>query len=253
MIEIFLAKSRIVIFIIYGSHNDAPRAFRSLQGRNIYDGCCQLGIELLPVSPSSDATKLKVMRMPQQAATKVDAAQQEAEAIVQQEPEAAQTSASTAAAKAHKEAAAEAHEVAAPEEEAGATQMQIRAARTVGAAKRITAEQPGATAQLVAAVLQRGVKIKITEAQKEVRLPATLIGEPPTASDLAAATQPEAAPGVELGIIEVSLDVPRHGAVGAARPWFSACSLRTSCLSGRGVVLWTLAHYLPMRIKEGVG
>jgi hypothetical protein len=64
--------------------------------------------------------------------------------------------------------------------------MQISAARTVGAAKRITADQPGATAQLVAAVLQQGVTI--TEAQKEVRLEATLIGEPPTASDLAAAT-----------------------------------------------------------------
>jgi hypothetical protein len=144
MIEIFPAKSRIVVFIIYGSHNDAPLAFRSLQGRNIY--------ELLPVSPSSDATKLKVM--PQQAATKVDASQQEAEAKVQQEAEAAQTCASTAAANAHKEAAAEAHEVAAPEEEAGVRQMQISAARTVGAAKRITAEQPGATAQLVTAVLQ---------------------------------------------------------------------------------------------------
>jgi hypothetical protein len=230
-IEIFPGKSRIVVFIIYGSHNDAPRAFRSLQGRNIYDGCCQLGIELLPVSPSSDATKLKVM--PQQAATKVDTLQQEAGAKVQQEPEAAQTRVSTAAAKPHKEAAAEAHEVAAPEEEAGATQLQISAAWTVGAAKRITAEQPVTTAQLVVAVLQRGVTI--TEAQKEVRLAATLIGEPPTASDLAAATQHEAAPVVELGIIEVSLDVPRHGAVGAARPWFSACSLRKSCLSGRGV------------------
>jgi hypothetical protein len=43
----------------------------------------------------------------------------------------------------------------------------------------------------VAAVLQQGVTI--TEAQKEVRLEATLIGEPPTASDLTAATQPEAA------------------------------------------------------------
>ena len=48
-IEIFPAKSRIVVFIKYVSPHDAPRAFRSLQGRNIYDGCCQLGIELLPV------------------------------------------------------------------------------------------------------------------------------------------------------------------------------------------------------------
>jgi hypothetical protein len=71
-IEIFPAKSRIVVFIVYGSHHEL---FRSLQGRNIYDGCCQLGIELLPVSPSLDATKLKVMT--QQAVTKVDAPQQE--------------------------------------------------------------------------------------------------------------------------------------------------------------------------------
>jgi hypothetical protein len=263
-IEIFPAKSRIVVFIIYGSHHDAPRAFRSLQGRNIYDGCCQLGIELLPISPSLDATKLKVMT--QQAVTKVDAPQQEAEARVHQEPEAAQMHVSTAAAsamrgtmigqpqaaaKAHKEAAAEAHEEAAPEEGAGATHMQITAARTMGAPKRITAEQPGATAQLVAAVLQRGVTI--IEAQKEEKLEATLIREPPTASDAAAAAQPEATPVVALGIIEVALDVTRHGAVGAARPWLSACSLRTSCLSGRGVVLWTVARCLPMRLREGVG
>jgi hypothetical protein len=68
-----------VVFIIYGSHHDAPWAFRSLQGRNIYDGYCQLGIELLPISPSLDATKLKVMTQP---VTKVEAPQQEAEARV---------------------------------------------------------------------------------------------------------------------------------------------------------------------------
>jgi hypothetical protein len=249
MIEIFLGKSRNVVFIIYGSHNDVPQAFKSLQGRNIYDGCCQLDIELLPILPSSDATKLKVM--PQQDATKVDAPQQDTEAKVQQDLEAAQTRSSIAAAKPHKEAVVEVHEVAAPEEEAGATQMQISVAWTVGAAKRITTEQPCTTTQLVVTVLSRAVTI--TEAQKEVRLATTLIGEPPTTSDLAAATQPEVASVVELGIIEVSLDVPRHGAVGAARPWFSACSLRRSCLSERGVVLWTLAHCLPIRIREGVG
>jgi hypothetical protein len=123
-----------------------------MQGRNIYDGCCQLCIELLPVSPVSDATKLKVKT--QQTTTKVEAPQQEAEAKVQQGPE----------------AAAEAHEEAAPEEEAVATQIQISTERTVGAAKRITAELPGA-----AAVLQPG--ITITEAQKEVRLEATLIAQ----------------------------------------------------------------------------
>jgi hypothetical protein len=129
--------------------------------------------------------------------------------------------------------------------------MQISATRTMGVAKRITAEQPGATTQLVAAVLQRGVTI--IEAQKEVQLEATLIREPPTTSDPTAAKQPEATPVVALGIIEVTLDVPRHGAVGAARPWLSACSLRTSCLSGRGAVLWTVARCLPMRLREGVG
>jgi hypothetical protein len=142
---------------------------------------------------------------------KVEAPQQEAEAKVQQEPE----------------AAAEAHEEAAPEEEAVATQIQISAERAAGAVKRITAELPGAAAKLVAAVLQPG--ITITEAQIEVRLEATLIGESPTASHPAAATQPEAAPVVELGTIEVTLDVPRHVAVGATRPWLSACSLREGC------------------------
>jgi hypothetical protein len=105
---------------------------------------------------------------------KVEAPQQEAEAKVQQEPE----------------AAAEAHEEAAPEEEAVATQIQISAERAAGAVKRITAELPGAAAKLVAVVLQPG--ITITEAQIEVRLEATLIGEPPTASDLEVKAQPEA-------------------------------------------------------------
>jgi hypothetical protein len=173
--------------------------------------------------------------MTQQTTIKIEAPQQEAEAKVQQGPE----------------AAAEAYEEAASEEEAEATQIQIRAERTVGAAKRITAELPGAAAKLVAAVLQPG--ITITKTQIEVRLTATLIGEPPRASDLAAATQPEAAPVVALGTIEVTLDVPRHGAVGATRPWLPACSLRTSCSSERGVVLWTITCCLPMRLKEGVG
>jgi head-tail adaptor len=88
------------------------------------------------------------------------------------------------------EAVAEAHEAASEEEaaskeEAEATQIRISFERTVGAAKRITTELPGATAKLVAAVLQPG--ITITKPQIEVRLAAT-IGEPPTASDLAAAT-----------------------------------------------------------------
>jgi hypothetical protein len=39
-----------VAFIKYCLDQDAARALQSLQGRNIYDGCCQLGIELLPVS-----------------------------------------------------------------------------------------------------------------------------------------------------------------------------------------------------------
>jgi hypothetical protein len=56
----------------------------------------------------------------------------------------------------------------------------------VGAAKRITAELPDVAAKLVVAVLQPG--IAITEAQIEVRLEATLIGEPPTTLDLAAVT-----------------------------------------------------------------
>jgi hypothetical protein len=121
----------------------------------------------------------------------------------------------------------------------------------VDAVKRITTELPGATAKLVAAVLQPG--ITIIEAQIEVRLEATLIGEPPTTSHPAAATQPEAAPVVALMKIDVTLDLPRHGAMGATRPWLSAYSLRTSCLSGRGVVLWTVARCLPMRHREGVG
>jgi hypothetical protein len=237
-IEIFPGRSRIVAFIKYGLDHDASRAFENLQGRNIYHGCCQLCIELLPVSPGSGATKLK--EMTQQTTIKIEAPRKEAEAKVQQGPE--------AAAEAHEEAASE--EEAASVEEAEATQIPISAERTVGAAKRITAELPGAAEKLVATVLQPG--ITITKPQIEVRLAAT-IGEPPTASDLAAATQPEVAHVVALGTIEVTLDVPRHGAVGATRPWLSACSLRTSCLSGRGVVLWTVAHYLPMRLREGVG
>jgi hypothetical protein len=58
-IEIFPGRSRIVAFIKYGLDDDAARALQSLQGRNIYDGCCQLGIELLPVSIyTSGATNL---------------------------------------------------------------------------------------------------------------------------------------------------------------------------------------------------
>ena len=43
-IGILSAKSRIVVFIKYGSDHDAARAYKSLHGRNIYDGCCQLDI-----------------------------------------------------------------------------------------------------------------------------------------------------------------------------------------------------------------
>jgi hypothetical protein len=58
-IEIFPGRSRIVAFIKYGLDDDAARALESLQGRNIYDGCCQLGIELLHVSIyTSGATNL---------------------------------------------------------------------------------------------------------------------------------------------------------------------------------------------------
>jgi hypothetical protein len=160
-IEIFPKRSRIVAFIKYGLDHDASRAFENLQGRNIYHGCCQFCIELIPVSLGSDATKLK--EMTQQTTIKVEAPQQEAEAKVQQGPE----------------AAAEAHEEAASEEEAEATQIQISAERTVRAAKRITTELPGAAAKLVAEVLQPG--ITITKPQIEVRLAATLIGEPHTA------------------------------------------------------------------------
>jgi hypothetical protein len=252
-IEIFPGRSRIVAFIKYGLDHDASRAFENLQGRNIYHGCCQLCIELLPVSPGSDATKLK--EMTQQITIKVEAPHQEAEAKVQQGPEAAAeaheevASEEEAGSKAHDEAASE--DEAASQEEAEATQIQINAERTLGAANRITAELPDASAKLVAMVLQP--VITITEVQIEVRLEATLIGKPPTASHPAAVTQPEAAPVEALGTIEVTLDVPRHGVVGATRPWLSACSLRTSCLSGRGVVLWTLARCLPMRHREGVG
>jgi hypothetical protein len=168
-IEIFPKRSRIVAFIKYGLDHDASRAFENLQGRNIYHGCCQFCIELIPVSLGSGATKLK--EMTQQTTIKVEAPQQEAEAKVQQGPE--------AAAEAHEEAAAEAHEEAASEEEAEATQIQISAERTVRAAKRITTELPGATAKLVAEVLQPG--ITITKPQIEVRLAATSIGEPHTA------------------------------------------------------------------------
>ena len=132
-----------------------------------------------------------------------------------------------------------------------ATQMQSTATATVGSGKRITAEQPGTVAQLVAAKPKPDVRIP--EAQIELRVTMILIGEPRTASNPAAATQPEAAPVVALDTMEVTRDVLRHGAVGATRPWLLACSLRTSCLSGRGVVLWTLARCLLMRVGEGVG
>jgi hypothetical protein len=140
-----------------------------------------------------------------------------------------------AAAEVHNEAVAEAHEEVVQEEEAVVTHMQISATRTIGTAKRITAKQPGAETQLVAAVLQQGGTIK---AQKEATLAATLTGEPPTSSDPAAATQlgSSTCGGIGyIGALEVTLDVPRHGALGATRPWLSAWSLRTSCFSGRGV------------------
>jgi hypothetical protein len=151
---------------------------------------------------------------------------------VEKESRMAEASVAQAAVEVHKEAVAEAHEEVVQEEEAVATHMQISATRTIGTAKRITAKQPGAETQLVAAVLQQGGTIK---AQKEATLAATLTGEPPTSSDPAVAIQLEAAPVVALGTLEVTLDVPRHGALGATRPWLSACSLRTSCFSGRGV------------------
>jgi hypothetical protein len=135
-IEIFIGRSRIVAFIKYGLDHDATRDFENLQGRNIYHGCCQLCIELLPVSPGSDANKLK--EMTQETIINVEAPQQEAEAKVQQGPE----------------AAAEAHEEALLEEEAVAAQTQISAERTVGAAKRIIAKLLDVGAKLVAAVLQ---------------------------------------------------------------------------------------------------
>jgi hypothetical protein len=75
-----------VAFIKYGLDHDATRDFENLQVCNIYHGYCQLCIKLLPVSPGSDANKLK--EMTQQTTIKVEAPQQEAEAKVQQEPEA---------------------------------------------------------------------------------------------------------------------------------------------------------------------
>jgi hypothetical protein len=118
---------------------------------------------------------------------------------VEKESRMAEASVAQAAAEVHKEAVAEAHEEVVQEEEAVATHMQISATRTIGTAKRITAKQPGAETQLVAAVLQQGGTIK---AQKEATLAATLTGEPPTSSDPAAATQLEAAPVVALGTLE---------------------------------------------------
>lgn len=38
--------------------------------------------------------------------------------------------------------------------------------------------------------------------------------------------------------------VPRHGVLGETKPWSLACDLRTSCLSRRGVALWTLVRGL---------
>jgi hypothetical protein len=124
-IAIFPGRSRILALIKYNLDHDATRAFDNLQGGNIYDGCCQLCIELLPVTRGSNATKLKVMT--EQTATKVETPHQEAEGKVQQGPE----------------AAAEAHEQAASEQEAVVTQIQISAERTVRTAKRITAELLG--------------------------------------------------------------------------------------------------------------
>jgi len=74
-IEIFPGRSRIVAFIKYGQNHDAARAFQSLQGRNIYDGCCQLGIELLPVSFDKSGATSSAGR--QQVATVTEVLQQQ--------------------------------------------------------------------------------------------------------------------------------------------------------------------------------
>jgi hypothetical protein len=71
-IEIFPRRSRIVSFIKYGLDHDVAQALQSLQGRNIYDGCSQLGIELLPVPIyTSGATNLAPGKQQAAAATKV--------------------------------------------------------------------------------------------------------------------------------------------------------------------------------------
>lgn len=43
--EIFQQTDDVVVFVEYGSCHDALQAFRTLQGRHIYDGCCQLDIK----------------------------------------------------------------------------------------------------------------------------------------------------------------------------------------------------------------
>ena len=96
------------------------------------------------------------------------------------------------------QAVSEAREEAA---QAVAAQTQISAAATLGAAKRIKTGQPPQP------------DVTNSKAQIEVRVGTILIGENPTVSDTAAATQPEAAHVVALGTVEVTCDVPRHGAV----------------------------------------
>ena len=85
-IEIFPGRSRIVAFIKYALDQDAARALQSLQGRNIYDGCCQLGIELLPASIDTSGATNSALRT-QQAAAATEVLQQEGTVVAAQLPQ----------------------------------------------------------------------------------------------------------------------------------------------------------------------
>lgn len=56
-IDFFPVKSRIIVFIKYGLDHDAAWGFRSLQGRNTYNSCCQLDTELIPLLSGATLTE----------------------------------------------------------------------------------------------------------------------------------------------------------------------------------------------------
>ena len=284
-IEIFPGRSRIVAFIKYGQDHDAARALQNLQGRNIYDGCCQLGIELLPVS----FEKLG-------ATNSAPGTQQAVTEVLQQEEKtaAAQLSSVAAAAVGAGEitaamlAAAGVRQEEAPEtpQETGSAQTQLStdegasAAESSAAAASTLVGKSSCDVHGVHAIFRSYLSdwkekhdsystcmrtkpdgIRIGPSCCSFHKTENSFGlRPPEECDQGVANDTWDQGNMETILLPIEIQrdgngcfnyswernwshrIPSLRSYEGLQPWPPPCSLRTSCLSRRGVVLWTWVY-----------